>query len=473
MTSAITTMLIKVSLAGNILAMSACTVNIEEAAGRGMSAGPDVSKVVVNPNALFVSLEGSDTNDGRTMATALRTIFAAAQRAEAGETIYVAPGDYGNEQITFANQGIPGSPITLEGYRFTPGDRPVLPGFDHLSSLDPSAMPLLDGGNRSSGTGFDLGSAEYIIVRNFQVTNYLNGFHAYDASHIIVEDMILTTFGINNKNSYSGKGIIFGSNAHHNTLKNSVVVNAGAEGMMLYGNNNRIEGCRVYGSSGGGSNVNHPDYYMMIQGNRNIIEGSLVQRVGNLSHGGHGIGIKGFGSENIIRNNTGIGFRGSHFYVRHRGVIGNLFSGNLARNGGFGMTFRDGASNNIVEHFYTEGVNRAVVFLDTREDGGKQFSGKNNIVRDSTFLDTKDSIVTLHDYVYNDVYATGNVMENIIIDGAPLLFDVRSYGAKNVFRDSTINNVQRYIRAQAPRVKADAGFTLIGNTGTGNGFSLH
>ena len=136
------------------------------------------------------------------------------------------------------------------------------------------------------------------------------------------------------------------------------------------------------------------------------------------------------------------------------------------------MTFRDGASNNIVERFRTESVNSAIVFLDTIEDDGRQFSGNGNIVRDSIFIDTKDSIVLLHDYIYPDVTATGNVIENIIIDGAPLLFDVRSYGAKNIFRDSIINNVQRYIRAKKPRVEADVGFTLTDNTGTSNGFAL-
>ena len=472
MTSSPTTMIIKVGLAGIILAMSACTGNNDKIAVRGMPVGPDVPNVVVNPNALFVSLDGSDTNDGRTLAKALRTILAGAQRAEAGATIYVAPGDYGNEQVTFAHQGTASAPITLEGYRITPGDRPVLPGFDHESSLDPSVMPLLDGDDRSSGTGIDLSGARYITVRNFQVSNYENGVYAYGANYVTVEDMVLTTFGVNTVDAYSGKGIVIGGKANNNTVKNSVVVNASVEGIMLYGNDNHIQGCRVYGSDGGGSNINHPGYYLMINGDRNIIEDSLVQRVGNLNNGGHGIGIKYYGTKNIIRNNIGDGFSGSPFYVRHRGVVGNTFSDNLARNGGDGMTFRDGASNNVVERFHTEDVDSAIVFFDTTEDNGKQFTGNDNIVRDSTFIDTRGAVILLSDYVYNDVYARRNVVENITVDGAPLLFDVRSYGAENVLRDSTIKNVQKYIRAQSPRVEADLGFTLTGNAGTGNGFTL-
>jgi hypothetical protein len=58
----------------------------------------------------------------------------------------------------------------------------------------------------------------------------------------------------------------------------------------------------------------------------------------------------------IIRNNIADGFEGSPYYARHRQVVGNTYSDNLSRNGGLGMTFRDGASNNVVERFRTENV---------------------------------------------------------------------------------------------------------------------
>ena len=419
---------------------------------------------------IFVATDGDDGNDGSSEATALRTIVAGVALAMAGDTVFVKAGDYGAEEISFPRSGTEGAPITIEGYRVRPGDRPTHPDFDHETALDPALMPLLRG-DRAVGTAFTAGGRAFITVRNFQITGYTAGYYAYRGTDQVVEDLYLRTFGENDVAAYSGKGIIFGSFAERNIVRRCEVVNAGAEGIMFYGDDNRAEDCKVYGSADGGANDNPPDYYMMIKGDRNVITRCEVHRVGDLEHGGHGIGIKGNGTDNEISESLATGFSGSPFYARHRGVVGNRFLNNTARDGGLGMTFRDGATGNVCEGFTAERTNGGVVFFDTTEDEGRQFSGRDNIVRNSTFTDVNRAI-WLHDYTFDDVVASGNIVEGITVRGAGYLFDVRSRGMSNTLRDSEIHDVPNFAYVENGYGDSDHGFAITGCTGMGNGFEL-
>ncbi len=441
-----------------------------DAGSQDATSFPDAA-VVVNPNALFVSTQGDNGNDGLSEATALRTIAYAAQIVKPGETIYVAAGDYGAEQVVFTNQGTEAAPIAIEGYHLTPGDRPRRQGFDHSSALDPEQMPLLDGNDRSTGLAIELYNREYITVRNLQITRYATGVSTYESNHLTIADLVVTTLGINDEAAYSGQGIIIGSRTQNSLVYNSVVVNAGAEAIMIQGNDNRVAKCSVY-SYVGGDNANSTDYYLDIYGDNNIVEDSSISRVGEQEHVGHGIGIKEKGTGNLIRRNVADGFSGAAFYVRHRGVVNNTFSNNTARNGGFAMLIRDGASDNLIEGLIAEDTEYGIGFLDTDEDEGRQFTGNDNTIRNSQFTRMRIAVIVLHDYIYNDAYARRNTFTNLSVDGAPALFDVRSYGEGNLLSDSDIQNVASFAVATAPRNIDDLGFSLNNNTGSGNGFAM-
>jgi len=66
-----------------------------------------------------------------------------------------------------------------------------------------------------------------------------------------------------------GTGIIIGGNS--NTIKNCIVVDAGAEALMLYGDYNLVDNCKVYGLS----NDNPTDYYLGVFRNLSTSGNSL------------------------------------------------------------------------------------------------------------------------------------------------------------------------------------------------------
>ncbi len=419
--------------------------------------------------ALFVATNGDDNSDGKSEQNPLRSIAKAVSIAKAGQTIYVKAGTYNGEQIVFANSGQRDAKIILEGYQFKPADRPSYPNFNEASAFDPSKMPLLDGGNRAAGTAI-LIEGKYIEIRNLQIKNYENGIMAYAADHLSVSQVYLANLGINDETVYSGIGLRFGSKANSSSITNTVVVNAGAEGISYFGDNGLISGCRVY-SQTDFNNHNSTDYYIVLEGNHNTIENSQVFRIGEQYHVGHGIGLKAQAEDNIIRNNLAVGFKGAAYYLRHRGVKNNLLLDNLAQNGDMGIAIRDGASFNIIENLQTQNIKRPIVFFDTDEDGGKQFSGNDNIIRNSVFTNSQ-ALITMDDYIYSDVFASRNIIEDNVINKAQYLFDLRSSAFGNVFRHNNLNDVQEFAHFTDGKIVADIGFSFVGNSILNSGFSL-
>jgi parallel beta-helix repeat protein len=66
-----------------------------------------------NAQTYFVSVSGSDSHDGRSLATAWRTLNKAATLAGAGATVNVADGTY-PERVIVSTSGAPGLPITFQ-----------------------------------------------------------------------------------------------------------------------------------------------------------------------------------------------------------------------------------------------------------------------------------------------------------------------------------------------------------------------
>ncbi len=75
---------------------------------------------------IYVSPQGSDTNDGTSLGRALRTPQLAADRANPGDTVLFATGEYaiktGQGVLVLTRSGAPGKPITLAP---VPGHRPL------------------------------------------------------------------------------------------------------------------------------------------------------------------------------------------------------------------------------------------------------------------------------------------------------------------------------------------------------------
>lgn len=353
----------------------------------------------------YVSLTGSNTNNGLSPANAWRTLTYAVQNSSpvaAGDTIYVKAGDYGAENVEFEISGTPGAPIVVAGYQLVPGDTPPLlvDQTDLFAAFDPAAMPTYDGGDRTSGVGIDLRNEHDLELRNLQVHDYAYGFYLgsnsqNDQSHHTLYNVNVHTVG--NVNAYSGLGITLGSMgtrfSNGNTLINCLVVNAAAEGITVNGDHNQLTGCKVLCNDISASGA-AMDYYLMVCGSYNTVDSCYIERLPDLAHNGHGMGVKSNAEQvvddglslpvinpqyNLFRNCTAVNL-GEAFYVRHRPVQFNTFqhctaigthTGANGSGSGEGNAFvaRDGASNNTFDGGVAQNCLSGFNFLDTVEDG--------------------------------------------------------------------------------------------------------
>ena len=260
-------------------------------------------------------------------------------------------------------------------------------------------MPLFDGGNRASGIGFDCRKQKYLIIKNFQIQNYayglITGNTTQDAGNLILYNINAMSLG-DVSSSYSGQGVLLGSMgtsfSNDNTLVNCMVVNSGAEGFDINGNNNKLTGCKVYCNE---NTSNAPtDYYMIVTGSYNTFTRCYIERTPGLSHAGHGYTAK-TNAEQVVDNGEALPAissqynkfyyctaknMGESFCVRHRTAQYNLFyhcksigthTGATGSPGGEGncIVTRDGASNNTFDGCIAENCNAGFVFEDSVEDG--------------------------------------------------------------------------------------------------------
>ena len=396
---------------------------------------------VAQADTYYVSTSGDDTSDGLSEAQAWRSLAHAGGQVAPGDTVYVEAGDYGADPLTVGMSGTADQPIELVGYQSTPGDEPSL-GWSYPDSreLDPAVMPLIDG-HRVLEVGIDVTQTRYVHIRNFQVTATTVGVYGYQSANIELENIVVYDVGDAHA-SYSGHGIILSPQAQDNAVRNCVVYNAPAEGISIGGDNNLVEDCTVVADDDTDNAAT--DYYLFIGGSDNTVRGNTIERVGDLDHGGAGIGIKGDDSGvglfegNLLEDNTAINL-GSPFYVRHRMVQNNTFQNNTVIGGEAGILIRDGASNNVFDATRVSDSLYGITFMDTDEDGGATWAGSNNLVTNSIFTDT--DCVIAYSYYSEDSPAYDNIFANLTIAGAGSLTCAERENYGNVLFNSVVVGV--------------------------------
>lgn len=411
----------------------------------------------------YVAVDGDDMASGLNQNNAWKTLSYSTTQVVAGDTVYIKAGDYGNENVVMTIDGTTDLPIIFSGYQLSPGDDPDLE-YTFGDSLDPTIMPLLDGGNRASGgTGMALHSRQFITIKNIQIQNYEIGIYAWHGNHLTIDNIITSTFGDVNA-SYSGNGIVFGSDANNNTIKNCVVVNAAAENLSIVGDNNTIDNCQVF-CNDNQTEHSSTDYYIHVSGNNNIIRNSSAERIGNLEHGGHGIGFKGDAENNVVENCTSKNLAGG-FYVRHRGAKNNIFRHCLSINDEFGLLLRDGANNNTFANCEIRNATQAIAFMDTDEDDGAQYAARFNTIKNCLITDTQQAVISFH-YYSLDSDASNNVIENCTISNSPLLFNSQRNNFSNTLINSIVTGVDNYETGDFP-----VNFTFSYTNFHNNGFAM-
>jgi len=390
-------------------------------------------KVYINrtPKTYYITLNGSDSNDGLGTGNgnAWRTLtyaMSAASPVLPGDTIFVKGGNYGNENVVFEKSGVPGSPITIIGYKTTPGDSPtvLINNVNPYASYTATEMPTYTGSSRATGTAFNMENAQYITMKNFQVTTYYRGFLLgfntaanYDriSGHQFYNVNIMSMGDLGD--GYSGFGFSAGlyaetdSNhvrANGNTFNSCLIVNPGAEGMLVCGDYNTLFGVKVYCNE----SANVLDYFINVAGSYNTLSNCYAEGTTGDFGGTHGIGFKSNSERTVDAGNTMPQVNpkynnvydctskniGEGFYVRHRGCQYNTFKRctaygtHLGTDGTSGrgacVVIRDGASYNKFDSCFGKNLAAAILFQDTTEDGGASGGNNYNYITNCVFYNT-------------------------------------------------------------------------------------
>ena len=206
-------------------------VNARTETGDARRAGPSGPAT-----ALYVSPEGSDTNDG-TERSPLQTIQAGLEKATPGTVINLAPGTY-REQLTTVRDGAPGAPITIKGPE-TGKDRSgryraVVYGTGRVFSLDHSYYTLdgftIDGQEQLSKTPFPSSIQAMNAFKDSVRSKVEDGRLVYIGAADDSKDLTGITITNMFLNGAGGECVRLRNNAHDNVISDSVIQYCGMFG---------------------------------------------------------------------------------------------------------------------------------------------------------------------------------------------------------------------------------------------------
>jgi hypothetical protein len=408
----------------------------------------------------YVSTGGSDGNVGTPASSPWRHIAYAAGKVAAGDTVFVKAGNYGKELITFNTSGTSTAPIVFQGYKSSPGDNPDLK-FQPGMAFDASVMPLIDGGNRASGTGMTV-SGSYIAVRNFQIMSFNVGLVTTGHDEL-VENILVRNIG-NADVNYSGVGIKFtnrpkGKNC---VARNCLVYNSCSEGISVATSGCLVQNCKVY-CDDASTEKSPTDYYFIIGGPKeepasqdeittgSMIRDSYAERIGDLAHGGHGFIQIHYARNNRIVNCTAKGFAGDALSFKYPGSQYNEFDSCRVIGSGHALVPRVGATHNTFRNCWVDGAAHGISAWNEK---------LGEVIEDTRFINCVFANVQSNVFYFNPYHNTGNddgsspvknnAMVNCVIYRAPVLFNVGRANSGNTMVNCIVSDVTDYKTGSRP-----------------------
>ncbi|WP_165750501.1 Ig-like domain-containing protein [Cellulophaga sp. Z1A5H] len=412
-------------------------------------------------NIKYVTTTGKSTNTGATEATAW-SITHAFNTAKAGDIVYIKAGNYGAVNLVVKNSGTSSSPIQFIGYKTNPNDiesvnGPTVSYQDYKNNgdkLNATVMPLLQGNLNSdknwTGTGIAMGN-QYLKLSNIQISNYKNGV-VITANNNSLKNIATVNIGdFNPLHSYptattnstlNYKGIAMDLSADYLKIENSIVINAGAEGIRINNSHYQIHNNnKVYSDN----NTNPTDYYYLIANgsSNNVITNAYIERVGALIHNGHGLVLK---VEAVNNKFFDCQVKNTIIECSFSGVKNNYFKNCLVEGGednNGSIYLANGSNNNTFENCIVDKA-KGICFADWNDgfndsrdlnDAGFQNKFKNCIVKNGSvginyyFWDKTNSIA--HD----------NSFENCTFSNLSSLFYNNRPNSNNLFINCRIDNV--------------------------------
>ncbi len=401
----------------------------------------------------FVSLDGSDANDGLSEATSWRTFsFAASSNSpvKSGDKVYIKAGDYGLDDVFIDKNYSEGDKrISFIGYRNSPDDITDF-DFKYGDDVDASKMPLINPGNRLKGEGVNLSDIYNITIKNLQIAKSIAGISIWNTEPInsnhILENIFIKTIGDDYSSALSVK------EGNRNIIKNCLIVNATGAGMDVWGDNNTIENCKVYSNENElleGGTYSSMDYYIVLKGDSNVVRNCYIERDGILEDVGHGMEIKENGEHNLFVDCTAKNMVGGCFSVRWSGVKNNEFRNCKAistlDDDITAFLIRDGASNNVFNSCISENCQAGVRFLLSGED--VDYCGEHNVFN-NCIIKNATWVFDLNSWYYNSAPADNNRLVNCTIDKAQYLINADRPNTGNQFVNCIITNVENYLAGE-------------------------
>lgn len=465
----------------------------------------------------YVTTSGSVSNGGTNDTTDSWTLATAFAQASAGDTVYVKAGNYGAlYDLAFANSGTAANPIVFIGYKTTINDITATTSAtfnytDFLANsnlLDSTEMPYLQGTRTNSTSvagsiAINVNKA-YVEIHNFMFTYYDYGVYV-SSNNVTVDNIVAAWMGNFNPNdsynpyapsgstapepdlpaggttslsaNFTGQGGWFAGTTGC-TLKNSAVFNGGARGFVIVGGlSNLFENIQIVSDQ----NVNPTDYYLLLYGtDYNTLRGIDIQRNGNLTHRGHGLGLKCGSSYNIMEDitiyNTAVEVNGGNTYNTFDNIV--VQGANEPTWGGYkgGIKFDSGSNYNTVKNSKVLDA-EGIIFLNSSEGDcngnvaapivGNIFV---NVVVANAIVDNAAPIA-FH-WNSQSFRLTGNVsgtkFYNCTFDGSPYLYRVDRQNSTTEFINCSFSNFTSGLRSS--RFTTNTGLS-IGATYTNCNFS--
>jgi hypothetical protein len=347
-----------------------------EAAGRTASREVTVSVVVAEAD-YYVSPDGDDRNDGRTISTPFRTIEKAAAVVRPGDVVLLRGGVYYeyNTADSWRRSGEEGAPITFGSY---PGERAIVDGSQverPAWSKNPSAPELV------RIVGLDWYVFDGITFRNSAGRGL-----ALEGSHHVVRNVV--------SHSNHGDGVYIAGD--ENLVEDTV----------SYDNFSRSNG----GESADGFNVDHGSGNVLrrVLAYENSDDGidiwastdTLVERSASFRNGrgtvGNGMGFKlgrnGISSGNVVRFNVAFSNRAHNFTDNGAGGL-EIYNNTSFDAGGFGFAVRGrpGIERSLVANNISFRDAQGVL-IDVEAAGGTRPTSRNNTwdlgISDPLFVST-------------------------------------------------------------------------------------
>jgi surface-anchored protein len=351
------------------------TLRVTATAG-GSTASREVRVTVVIPAAdYYVSPDGSDRNDGRTIDTPFKTIRKAASVVQPGDTVMLRGGVYNEYNVIDAwrRSGEPGKPITFMSY---PGERAIVDG-SHVQrdprSSNPAAPELIrivgldwyvfDGivFRNSAGRGLALEGSHHVVRNVVSHSNHSDGIYLSGSYNLVEDSMSFDNYSRSNGgDSADGIKITVGTG---NVIRRFLAYDNSDDGIDIWDTTNTLVEYSAAFRNGRGSTGNGMGFKM---GRAGLTSHSIIRF--NVGFENRAINFTDNGGGGLqVYNNTSFGAGQFGFAVRGRtSVDPSLVANNIS--------FRD-----------TRGV-----LIDVEERGGQLPETHNNSwdlgIRDPRFV---------------------------------------------------------------------------------------